>query len=98
MRLYKCSTMNTELAGIHPIAPGLVKILQKQRLRLRMAVEAKVGLVKDNVTMVSGRRESNGENLIELRLEEAVKITSKLPLGEEVEHGVADKVALVYST
>lgn len=88
----------TELAGIRPIAPGSAKILFKPRLRLSEAVEARVALGKDNVAMVSWRTESNGGKFIELRLEKAIGVTSKLPGGEEVEHGVVNTITLVYNT
>lgn len=88
----------TELAGISPIAPGAVKILFKPRLRLSEAIEAKIAVGKDNVAIVSWRTESNGEKFIELRLEKVAEVTSKLPGGEDVEHGLVDKITLVYNS
>lgn len=44
------------------------------------------------------RTESNGEKFIELQLERAIEVTSKLPGGEEVEHGVVNTITLVYNT
>lgn len=88
----------TELAGVRPLAPGAVKILFKPRLRLSEAVEARVAVGKDNIAMVSWRTESNGGKVVELQLEKAAEVISKLPGGEEVEHGLVDKITLVYNT
>jgi hypothetical protein len=88
----------TELAGVRPIAPGSTKILFKPRLRLSKAIEAKVALGHDNVATVSWRTEKDGKKYVELRLEKAVEVTSKLPQGEEFDHGVVDKVTMVYDT
>jgi hypothetical protein len=86
----------TELAGIHPIAPGAVKILFKPRLRLSQAVQAKVALGRDNVATVSWRTETKGVKVIELKLEKDIEVTSKLPGCEEVEHGLVRNLSLVY--
>lgn len=48
--------------------------------------------------MVSWRTESNGGKFIELRLEKATEVSSKLPGGEDVEHGVVNTITLVYNT
>ncbi len=88
----------TELAGIHPIAPGFAKVLFKPRLRLSQAVEAKVALGRDNVATVTWRVENDGKKIVELRLEKAIGIISKLPGGNEIEQGSVDNLTLVYDS
>jgi hypothetical protein len=87
----------TELAGIRPLAPGCTKVLFKPRLGLSQGVQAKVALGKDNVAMVSWSTESSGEKRVELRLEKAVEVVSRLPGGVEEKHGLVDSVVLNYS-
>lgn len=87
----------TELAGIHPTAPGSAKVLFKPRVRLSDAVEAKVALGRDNLATVSWSTGAGGEKHIELRLERAVEVTSQLPGCKEEEHGVVDRLVLGYS-
>ncbi|KAH8593538.1 hypothetical protein B0O99DRAFT_662702 [Bisporella sp. PMI_857] len=86
----------TELAGIRPIAPGSAKVLFKPRLLLSQALEAKVALGKSNLATVLWRTENSGKKHVELRLEKAVEVTSKLPGGKETEHGMVDRLTLVY--
>jgi hypothetical protein len=86
----------TELAGIRPIAPGCAKLLFKPRVRLSGAVEANVALGRDNVATISWSTGTEGEKNIELRLEKKVEVMSRLPGGEEEEHGVVDHLVLKY--
>jgi hypothetical protein len=86
----------TELAGIQPVAPGSSKILFRPRLRLTGALEAKVALGKDNLAGVSWKVNSDGEKVVELRLEKAVEIVSQLPGGKEEGHGIVDYLRLVF--
>jgi hypothetical protein len=86
----------TELAGIRPIAPGSAKVLFSPRLRLSQAVEAKVALGKANLATVVWETDDSGKRHVELRLEKAVEVTSKLPGGKEIEHGIVDRLTLVY--
>jgi hypothetical protein len=87
----------TELAGIQPMAPGFTKVLFKPRLKLSQAVEAKIALGKDNVASVTWKTEDDGRKQVDLRLEKAIEVTSKLPGGEEIEHGKVDCLSLIYS-
>lgn len=87
----------TELAGIQPIALGSAKILFKPRLRLSDSVEAKVALGPKNIATVSWETESSGNINVCLRLEKAIWVISKLPGGEEQDHGVVNTIALAYS-
>ncbi|KAH8691381.1 Six-hairpin glycosidase-like protein [Talaromyces proteolyticus] len=88
----------TELAGIHPIAPGSTKVLFKPRLRLSNAVDAKVALGKDNLASVSWKIQDGGERRVELRLERGIEVLSQLPGGEVKEHGIVDHVELIYKS
>ncbi|KAL4930981.1 uncharacterized protein BDV17DRAFT_297481 [Aspergillus undulatus] len=83
-----------ELAGVQPVAPGCRRILFKPRLGLSGAVTARVALGKDNLATVSWRT-LNGEKRIELRLEKAAEVISRLPGEDEVEHGVVHSLHLV---
>ena len=86
----------TELAGIRPIAPGSSKVLFSPRLRLSQAVEAKIALGTANLATVVWNTDDSGKRHVELRLEKAVEVTSKLPGGKEIEHGIIDRLTLVY--
>lgn len=87
----------TELAGVRPIAPGGTKVLFKPRLGLSETVEAKVALGSENLATVSWKKSaSDGKKHVQLRLEKPVEVTSKLPGGKEVEHGVVDALTLVH--
>ncbi|KAM0814042.1 putative Six-hairpin glycosidase-like protein [Seiridium cardinale] len=86
----------TELAGVHPIAPGASRILFKPRLRLSKAIEAKVALGKDNLAAVSWSIGSDGKKHVKLQLEKAIGVTSVLPSGDEVDHGTIDHVDLLF--
>ncbi|KAL2062125.1 hypothetical protein VTL71DRAFT_6391 [Oculimacula yallundae] len=87
----------TELAGVRPIAPGSRKISFKPRLRLSKAVDVKVCLGKDNVASVAWSTDEEGVKRVELQMSLAVDVTSRLPGGEEIEHGVVDRLSLVFS-
>lgn len=86
----------TEVAGIQPIAPGSTKVLFKPRLNLSQAVEAKIALGTDNLAAVVWRTEDSGRKQVELRLEKAIEVTSRLPGGKEIEHGIVDCLKLIY--
>ncbi|RDW62204.1 hypothetical protein BP6252_11637 [Coleophoma cylindrospora] len=86
----------TELAGIRPIAPGSTKVLFKPRLRLSKTLEAKVALGKDNLATVTWRTEDSGRKYVELHLEKAIEVISKLPGSPETEHGVVERLSLNY--
>lgn len=88
----------TELAGIHPIAPACAAVFFKPRLRLSKQLEAKVALGNDNLATVSWTTGPAGQKQIELRLEKAVELTSKLPGQQEKAHGVAKSLSLVHDT
>ncbi|KAG4431958.1 hypothetical protein IFR05_012554 [Cadophora sp. M221] len=87
----------TELAGVRPVAPGSTKVLFKPRLKLSEGVVAKVCLGKDNVASVAWTTNGPGMKYVELRFERAVEVVSMLPGGDEVEHGIVDRVSLVYT-
>jgi hypothetical protein len=84
----------TELAGVQPIAAGSKKILFKPRLVLSGALRAKVALGGDNVTTVEWKTLLSGKKQVELRLEKPVEVVSRLPGGEQVEHGVVGWISL----
>ncbi|KAH7364858.1 Six-hairpin glycosidase-like protein [Rhexocercosporidium sp. MPI-PUGE-AT-0058] len=86
----------TELAGIRPVAPGSTRVLFKPRLKLSEAVEAMVCLGKDNVASVVWTTDTSGKKHVQLCLEQAVEVVSRLPGSDEVEHGIVDRVTLVY--
>ena len=86
----------TELAGIQPIAPGFKKLLFKPRLSLTESIESKVAIGKDNVAAVSWKTGEGGAKHVELRLDKPISVTSRLPGGQEHEHGVVDHLKLVY--
>ena len=87
----------TEIAGIRPIGPGFTKMLFKPRLKLSQTVEARVALGKENVATISWTSQKiGGKQYVNLRLDKAVEVTSKLPGGEEVEHGLVNSLSLVY--
>lgn len=88
----------TELAGIQPTAPGFKKLLFKPRLSLTKSIEAKVAVGKDNVAGVSWKTGEGGVKHVELRLEKPIAVTSRLPGGQEYEHGVVDRLQLVYAS
>ncbi|KAL2867344.1 putative rhamnosidase B [Aspergillus lucknowensis] len=85
-----------ELAGVRPVAAGAKRILFMPRLRLSDGIKARVALGRDNVAAVEWRTEPGGEKRVELRLERAVEVVSRLPGGEEVEHGVVCHLLLVW--
>lgn len=87
----------TEVAGVQPIAPGCKKLLFKPRLNLSSGINAEVALGKDNLAHVSWRVTEGGEKQVELRLSKAVELSSQLPRGETVEHGVVSSLSLVHS-
>ncbi|KAJ5762281.1 uncharacterized protein N7511_005663 [Penicillium nucicola] len=82
----------TELAGIQPVAWGSSKISFKPRLRLTKDLEAKVAIGKDNLAVISWKTESDGEKIVELKLEKAVEVVSQLPGCNSEEHGIVDYV------
>ncbi|KUJ10533.1 alpha-L-rhamnosidase [Mollisia scopiformis] len=86
----------TELAGLRPLEPGAEKVLFKPRLGLSGEVEAKVALGGDNVAVVKWGSVDSGRKRVEVRFEKKVEVVSRLPGGEEVEHGLVDQVSLVY--
>lgn len=85
----------TELAGVQPVAAGSSKISFRPRLRLTTALEAKVALGKDNLATISWKASGN-EKIVELRLEKAVGVISRLPGCKEEEHGVVDHLSFVF--
>jgi hypothetical protein len=88
----------TELAGIHILSPGAKKVLFKPRLRLSESVEAKVALGRDNLASVFWESRAGGTDIhVGLRLEKPVELMSQLPGGRVEEHGVVDRVTLLYS-
>lgn len=86
----------TELAGVQPTASGSSKISFKPRLRLTEALEAKVALGKDNLAIISWNSVSDGETVVELKLEKAVEVVSQLPGTKSEEHGIVDYIRLSY--
>ncbi|CAI7581476.1 unnamed protein product [Penicillium manginii] len=87
----------TELAGVQPVAPGSSKISFRPRLRLTGVLEARVALGKDNLAEVSWKISSDGDKIVELRLEKAVEVVSQLPGRREEGHGIVDYLRLVAS-
>lgn len=87
----------TELAGICPIAPGSSRIRFKPRLQLSESIDAKIALGIKNVARVSWRPGGANEKLVELRLDQPVEVTSQLPGGPEIDHGVVSHLSLVYT-
>ncbi|KAL4920604.1 hypothetical protein BDW62DRAFT_198903 [Aspergillus aurantiobrunneus] len=83
-----------ELAGVQPVAPGSKKVLFKPRLGLSDGLTAKVALGRENLATVSWRV-SDGEKQVDLKLEKAVEVVSRLPGGEQVQHGVVDSLHFV---
>jgi hypothetical protein len=89
----------TELAGIHILSPGAKKVLFKPRLRLSDSVEAKVALGRDNLASIFWEGRAGGTDIhVDLRLEKPVELMSQLPGGKVKEHGVVDRVTLLYSS
>lgn len=88
----------TELAGIRPIAPGSTKILFKPRLKLSEYIEAKVALGNFNLATVVWKTEESGRKHVELRLDIAAEVISRLPGGKEIEHGIVDQLTFVYDS
>ncbi|KAF3017766.1 hypothetical protein E8E14_007827 [Neopestalotiopsis sp. 37M] len=86
----------TELAGVRPIAAGSAKILFKPRLRLSKSIEAKVAIGKENVATVAWTTDDGGKKHVRLELERAVEVVSRLPGGEEKEHGTVDHLELEF--
>ncbi|GAM37886.1 hypothetical protein TCE0_033f08183 [Talaromyces pinophilus] len=87
----------TELAGICPIAPGSSRIRFKPRLQLSESIDAKIALGIKNVARVSWRPGGASEKLVELTLDQPVEVTSQLPGGPEIDHGVVSHLSLVYT-
>ncbi|KAL4795812.1 hypothetical protein BDV19DRAFT_378566 [Aspergillus venezuelensis] len=85
-----------ELAGVQPVSPGCERVLFKPRLGLSEGVKARVVLGKDNVADVEWWTREDRKKEVSLGLERAVEVVSRLPGGEEVEHGVVDSLSLVY--
>lgn len=83
----------TELAGIRPIAPGATKLLFKPRLGLSESIDAQVALGRDNLAHVSWKVMENGQKHVELRLQKAIAVRSRMPGGNEEEHGVVDRLS-----
>lgn len=86
----------TELAGVQPVAAGSSKISFRPRLRLTGMLEAKVVLGKDNLAEVSWKPGSGSEKVVELKLEKAVEVVSRLPGGKDEEHGIVDHLTFVF--
>lgn len=87
----------TEVAGIRPTAPGSSEILFKPRLRLSPSLDAKVALGRDNLATVSWRSCKDHNVQVELRLQRAIRVTSQLPGGESIQHGVVDRLTLLWT-
>ncbi|KAF8851309.1 Six-hairpin glycosidase [Acephala macrosclerotiorum] len=87
----------TEVAGIQLIGPGPTKVLFKPRLNLSQAVEAKIALGADNLATVAWITEDSGRKRVDLLLEKPIEVTSRLPGGEEIEHGIVNCLKLVYN-
>lgn len=86
----------TELAGVRPIRAGSSKVLFKPRLRLSGSLDAKIALGSDNLATVSWRTMPGGEMQADLHLKKAVEVRTVMPGGQEEEHGVVDRLTLVY--
>lgn len=88
----------TEIAGVQPIAAGCKKILFKPRVSLTGTLDAKVALGLNNVATVlwSKLAGSDRETQVELRLEHAIEVVSRLPGQPEVEHGLVKELLLTY--
>ncbi|KAL2814146.1 Six-hairpin glycosidase-like protein [Aspergillus granulosus] len=86
----------TELAGVQPISAGSKKVLFQPRLGLSEGLTAKVALGGDNVATVVWQRHLTGQKHVDLLLEKAVEVVSRLPGGEEVDHGVVTCISLQY--
>ncbi|KAF4551088.1 Hypothetical protein D9617_14g075440 [Elsinoe fawcettii] len=87
----------TELAGIQPVAAGCSEILFSPRLSLSEAVEARVMLGRDNSAVVKWSRNSNGQMQVELSLEKAVSVVSRLPGKNEQRHGATKSLSLTHA-
>jgi hypothetical protein len=87
----------TELAGIRPISPGASKLLFKPRLRLSEAITARVALGKDNLAIISWETANNGTKLVEFRLLQPTHLLSQLPGYEVKDHGVVNRLSLVWN-
>ncbi|KAL2855385.1 hypothetical protein BJY01DRAFT_257082 [Aspergillus pseudoustus] len=70
------------------------KVLFKPRLALSEQLTARVALGKDNVATVEWRTLENGRKQVGLRLEKPAEVVSRLPAGEEVDHGVVTCLSL----
>ncbi|KAF5004573.1 hypothetical protein FDECE_8936 [Fusarium decemcellulare] len=84
----------TELAGVHVVAPGSSKILFSPRLGLSQGLEAKVALGSDNTATVSWKVTEDGQKKVELQLEKAIHVVSKLPGEDEKDHGSVDRLTI----
>lgn len=88
----------TEVAGLHPVAPGSKKVSFQPRVRLSAEIDAKVALGRDNLASVSWKRGQDGNTVhVQLQLEKAVEVTSRLPGCDETEHGLVDSLSLVWA-
>lgn len=87
----------SEVAGVHPTAPGASEISFRPRVRLSAELEAKVALGRSNVATVSWRTGADGAKKVEMTLLSAVVVVSQLPGREERHHGLTNRVSLEYS-
>ncbi|KAK0385776.1 hypothetical protein NLU13_6953 [Sarocladium strictum] len=85
----------TELAGVHVLGAGSSKILFAPRLRLSAELNAKIALGSNNVAAVSWSETADGRKAVELHLERAVHVLSRLPGRGEEDHGVTDNLTAV---
>ncbi|KAJ5090787.1 Bacterial alpha-L-rhamnosidase [Penicillium argentinense] len=85
----------TELAGVQPISHGCSKISWRPRLRLTGELYAKVMLGKDNSANVSWYTTSCGRKSVNLSLAKPVEVVSRMPGGNEEEHGVVDQLFFI---
>ncbi|PVH75780.1 glycoside hydrolase family 78 protein [Cadophora sp. DSE1049] len=86
----------TEVAGLKILQPGGRKVLFAPRVGLSKDLKARVCLGSENVASVEWETADGGEVRVVLRLEKKLEVISRLPTGDEVEHGVVDEVTLVY--
>lgn len=82
-----------EVAGLWPLEPGWRKLIWKPRMGLTGVLNANVVLGRMGVASVRWKRDGNVMRA-ELLLEKPLEVISRLPEGEEVEHGTVDRVEL----
>ncbi|KAG8631818.1 hypothetical protein KVT40_000958 [Elsinoe batatas] len=87
----------TELAGVEPVAPGCKEIVFSPRITLSEAVEAKVMLGRNNSAVVKWSRDSKGATTVELRLDQPVIVTSRLPGEEPKRQGLISTLSLTHT-